>query len=244
MSDTGKKRRVPLKAIGRSIRGREPRRQPRRHQRAWPARSPRRHRPSRSPSWSAAATSSGRAELSQRGMDRAAAPTTWACSAHRHETPWRCRTSSEQAGAETRVQSAIAMTQVAEPYIPRRAERHLEKGRVVIVRRRRRTALLLHRHRGRPACPGNRRRGRASSPRTVSSTGSTSDDPRTNPDAQQDPQHHPTRMRSSADSRSSTRRPFSLCMDNSMPMRVFGMAPHGNVTAAILGAELGTLVSN
>ena len=38
----------------------------------------------------------------------------------------------EQAGAATRVQSAISMTQVAEPYIPRRAERHLEKGRVVI----------------------------------------------------------------------------------------------------------------
>jgi uridylate kinase len=38
----------------------------------------------------------------------------------------------EQAGAETRVQSAIAMTQVAEPYIPRRAIRHMEKGRVVI----------------------------------------------------------------------------------------------------------------
>jgi hypothetical protein len=34
----------------------------------------------------------------------------------------------EQAGAATRVQSAIEMTQVAEPYIPRRAERHLEKG--------------------------------------------------------------------------------------------------------------------
>ncbi len=38
----------------------------------------------------------------------------------------------EQAGVPTRVQSAIAMTQVAESYIPRRAERHLEKGRVVI----------------------------------------------------------------------------------------------------------------
>ncbi len=38
----------------------------------------------------------------------------------------------EQAGAATRVQSAISMTQVAEPYIPRRAERHMEKGRVVI----------------------------------------------------------------------------------------------------------------
>jgi uridylate kinase len=33
-------------------------------------------------------------------------------------------------------------------------------------------------------------------------------------------------------------------MDNGMPMQVFGMAPGGNVTAAIRGAELGTLVSN
>jgi uridylate kinase len=38
----------------------------------------------------------------------------------------------EKAGVHTRVQTAIAMGQVAEPYIPRRAERHLEKGRVVI----------------------------------------------------------------------------------------------------------------
>ena len=38
----------------------------------------------------------------------------------------------EQAGVPTRVQSAVTMTQVAEPYIPRRAVRHLEKGRVVI----------------------------------------------------------------------------------------------------------------
>ncbi len=38
----------------------------------------------------------------------------------------------EKAGIQTRVQSAINMAQVAEPYIPRRAERHLEKGRIVI----------------------------------------------------------------------------------------------------------------
>src|SRR5690606_10219629 len=38
----------------------------------------------------------------------------------------------EKQGVETRVQSAIAMSQVAEPYIPRRAIRHMEKGRVVI----------------------------------------------------------------------------------------------------------------
>jgi uridylate kinase len=37
---------------------------------------------------------------------------------------------------------------------------------------------------------------------------------------------------------------FSLCMDNKMPMVVFGMEPHGNVTAAIRGDRLGTLVSN
>ena len=38
----------------------------------------------------------------------------------------------EKVGVQTRVQTAITMGQVAEPYIPRRAERHLEKGRVVI----------------------------------------------------------------------------------------------------------------
>ena len=38
----------------------------------------------------------------------------------------------EKEGVHTRVQSAINMAQVAEPYIPRRAERHLEKGRLVI----------------------------------------------------------------------------------------------------------------
>jgi uridylate kinase len=38
----------------------------------------------------------------------------------------------EKAGVDTRVQTAITMGQIAEPYIPRRAMRHLEKGRVVI----------------------------------------------------------------------------------------------------------------
>ncbi len=43
------------------------------------------------------------------------------------------RDALEQLGIETRVQSAIAMQQVAEPFIPRRAIRHLEKGRIVIL---------------------------------------------------------------------------------------------------------------
>jgi uridylate kinase len=70
------------------------------------------------------------AELSQRGMDRARADymgmlgTVMNCLA--------LQDFLEKQGVETRVQTAITMGQVAEPYIPRRAVRHLEKGRVVI----------------------------------------------------------------------------------------------------------------
>jgi len=70
------------------------------------------------------------AELQQRGMDRARADymgmlgTVLNCLA--------LQDFLEKQGVETRVQTAITMGQVAEPYIPRRAVRHLEKGRVVI----------------------------------------------------------------------------------------------------------------
>ncbi|QLQ17232.1 MAG: UMP kinase [Micropruina sp.] len=70
------------------------------------------------------------AELSERGMDRDRADymgmlgTVMNCLA--------LQDFCEKAGVQTRVQTAIAMGQVAEPYIPRRAERHLEKNRVVI----------------------------------------------------------------------------------------------------------------
>ncbi|OYN88254.1 UMP kinase [Parenemella sanctibonifatiensis] len=70
------------------------------------------------------------AELQQRGIDRDRADymgmlgTVMNCLA--------LQDFCEKAGLETRVQTAITMGQVAEPYIPRRAERHLEKGRVVI----------------------------------------------------------------------------------------------------------------
>jgi uridylate kinase len=70
------------------------------------------------------------AELHQRGMDRARADymgmlgTVMNCLA--------LQDFLEKQGVETRVQTAIAMGQVAEPYIPRRAIRHLQKGRVVI----------------------------------------------------------------------------------------------------------------
>ena len=50
-----------------------------------------------------------------------------------HERRWRCRTRLEREDVQTRVMSAIAMSEVAEPYIRRRAVRHLEKGRVIIL---------------------------------------------------------------------------------------------------------------
>jgi len=70
------------------------------------------------------------AEMQQRGMERDRADymgmlgTVMNCLA--------LQDFLEKAGVQTRVQTAITMGQVAEPYIPRRAERHLEKGRVVI----------------------------------------------------------------------------------------------------------------
>jgi uridylate kinase len=70
------------------------------------------------------------AELSLRGMDRGRADYMGMLGTVMNALA--LQDFLEQAGAETRVQSAISMTQVAEPYIPRRAERHLEKGRVVI----------------------------------------------------------------------------------------------------------------
>ena len=70
------------------------------------------------------------AELSQRGMDRARADYMGMLGTVMNALA--LQDFLEQAGAATRVQSAISMTQVAEPYIPRRAQRHMEKGRVVI----------------------------------------------------------------------------------------------------------------
>lgn len=70
------------------------------------------------------------AQLQQRGMERARADYMGMLGTVMNALA--LQDFCEQAGVPTRVQSAITMTQVAEPYIPRRAERHLEKGRVVV----------------------------------------------------------------------------------------------------------------
>ncbi|WKK73289.1 UMP kinase [Rathayibacter oskolensis] len=170
------------------------------------------------------------AELSQRGMDRGRADYMGMLGTVMNALA--LQDFLEQAGAETRVQSAIAMTQVAEPYIPRRAIRHMEKGRVVIfgagaglpffstdtVAAQR--ALETHADVVLVAKNGV--------------DGVYDADPRTNPDAKKlDTLTYQEALQRGLKVVDSTA--FSLCMDNGMPMQVFGMEPAGNVAKAIRG---------
>ncbi|QJU52869.1 UMP kinase [Herbiconiux sp. KACC 21604] len=178
------------------------------------------------------------AELSQRGMDRGRADYMGMLGTVMNALA--LQDFLEQAGADTRVQSAISMTQVAEPYIPLRAIRHLEKGRVVIfgagaglpyfstdtVSAQR--ALEIHADEVLVAKNGV--------------DGVYSDDPRTNPDAiKLDTLTYNDALLQGLKVVDSTA--FSLCMDNGMPMHVFGMEPAGNVAKAIRGERIGTLVA-
>ena len=148
----------------------------------------------------------------------------------------------EQAGAAARVQSAISMTQVAEPYIPLRAERHLEKGRIVIFGAGAGLPVLLDRHGHRPARARDRRRRRARRQerrRRRLRRPTRARIPKAKKLDQITYQEALVQGLKVVDSTA-----FSLCMDNGMPMVVFGMEPAGNITKAIRGDRIGTLVSS
>ena len=174
------------------------------------------------------------AELSNRGMDRARADYMGMLG-----TVMNARALQdfiEQAGGDVRVQSAISMAQVAEPYLPLRAIRHLEKGRIVIfgagaglpyfstdtVAAQR--ALEVHADEVLVAKNGV--------------DGVYSADPRKDPNAQKltelSYQEALVKGLKVVDATA-----FSLCMDNKMPMRVFGME---QISAALLGEPVGTAV--
>src|ERR1700712_945344 len=178
------------------------------------------------------------AELSQRGMDRGRADYMGMLGTVMNSLA--LQDFLEQAGAETRVQSAIAMTQVAEPYIPRRAERHLEKGRVVIF-----GAGAGLPYFSTDTVAAQRALEIAADVVLVAKNGGEGvydADPKKNADATKIEeityQEALVRGLKVVDSTA-----FSLCMDNRMPMVVFGMHPEGNLTAAIAGERIGTLVS-
>jgi len=179
------------------------------------------------------------AELSQRGMDRGRADYMGMLGTVMNALA--LQDFLEQAGAATRVQSAISMTQVAEPYIPRRAERHMEKGRVVIF-----GAGAGLPYFSTDTVAAQRALEIDADVVLVAKNGVDgvyTDDPRTNPDARKlDRISYQEALQRGLKVVDSTA--FSLCMDNGMPMQVFGMEPAGNVTKAILGEELGTIVSN
>ncbi len=146
----------------------------------------------------------------------------------------------EQLGQPTRVQSAIQMAQVAEPYIRRRAVRHLEKGRVVIFAggtgnpffTTDTTAAL----RAVEIEAGVLLKG------THSGTDGIYDaDPRTHPDAVKlDEVTYLDVLNQGLRAMDSTA--ITLCMDNDLPIVMFDLLGEGNVRSILEGAAVGTLV--
>ncbi len=175
------------------------------------------------------------AELQTRGMDRARADymgmlgTVMNCLA--------LQDFCEKAGVQTRVQTAIAMGQVAEPYIPLRAIRHLEKGRVVIfgagsgmpffstdtVAAQRALEIdadvLLMAKQG--------------------TDGVYDRDPRTNPDAVKF-DHLSYDEFLSRDLKVADATAISLAREHSLPMVVFDLGVEGNIARVVSGEKIGT----
>jgi uridylate kinase len=144
----------------------------------------------------------------------------------------------EKIGVDTRVQSAIAMAEVAEPYIRRRAIRHLEKGRVVIF----------------GAGTGNPyfTTDTAASLRAMEIgadvilkgtkvDGVYSADPNTDPSATKyETLDYLEVLRKGLQVMDATA--ISLCMDNSLPIIVFDVTTDGNIVRVVCGDRIGTIV--
>jgi len=177
------------------------------------------------------------AQMSERGMDRARGDymgmlgTVINCLA--------LQDFLEKLGVDTRVQTAITMGQVAEPYIPRRAIRHLEKGRVVIF-----GAGI-----GQPFFSTDtaaaQRALEISADAVLKGTqvdGVYDADPKINPDAFRfDRLEYGEVLQRGLKVMDATA--ISLCMDNGLPIVVFDLMGQGNIVRAVRGEKIGTLVS-
>jgi uridylate kinase len=178
------------------------------------------------------------AELSQRGMERGRADYMGMLGTVMNALA--LQDFLEQAGVDVRVQSAITMAQVTEPYIPLRAIRHLEKGRVVIF-----GAGAGLPYFSTDTVAAQRALEIKADEVLVAKNGVDgvySADPKKDPKAKkletityQDALVQGLKVVDAT--------AFSLCMDNRMPMRVFGMQPESNVTDAIKGKKIGTFVT-
>ncbi len=144
----------------------------------------------------------------------------------------------EKLGVTTRVQSAIAIQEVAEPYIRRRATRHLEKGRVVIF-----GAGTGNPYFSTDTAASLRAMeiGAEVILKATKVDGVYSADPTKHPDA--------VRYREltyievlNRELKVMDSTAISLCMDNAMPIIVFNLLEHGNIRKAVTGVAIGTIV--
>ena len=178
------------------------------------------------------------AELQQRGMDRSRSHymgmlgTVMNCLA--------LQDFLEKQGVATRVQTAITMGQVAEPYLPLRARRHLEKGRVVIF-----GAGMGMPYFSTDTTAAQRALEIGAEVLLMAKAvdGVYSADPRLDPDATMfDTITHREAIERGLKVADATA--FSLCMDNQMPMLVFNLLIQGNIARAVSGENIGTLVTS
>ena len=178
------------------------------------------------------------AELSQRGMDRARADymgmlgTVMNCLA--------LQDFLEKAGIDTRAQTAITMGQVAEPYIPRRSIRHLEKGRVVIFGAGAGMPFFTT-----DTVAAQRALEIGAQCLLLAKSGVDgvySADPRKDSSATKyDAVSYDEVLAKSlavADAAA-----FSLCRENNLPIIIFDLKNKGNIARAVKGDQIGTLVS-
>jgi len=150
------------------------------------------------------------------------------------------RDALERRGLQCRVQSAIAMHQVAEPFIPRRAVRHLEKGRVVI----------LGAGTGNPffttdttAALRAAEIGAEVLLKATKVDGIYTADPKKHPTAER--LHHLTYMEVlNRGLQVMDNTALTLCMDNRTPIVVFDLLSEGSVERVVMGEDIGTLVDD
>ncbi|WP_235606567.1 UMP kinase [Rhodococcus sp. PBTS 1] len=144
----------------------------------------------------------------------------------------------EKQGITTRVQTAITMGQVAEPYIPLRAERHLEKGRVVIFGA---GMGMPYFSTDTTAAQRALEIGAEVVLMAKAVDGVYSADPKVDPDATMFTEiTHREVIEKGLKVADATA--FSLCMDNGMPIMVFNLLTEGNIARAVAGEKIGTLV--
>ncbi len=146
----------------------------------------------------------------------------------------------EKLGADTRVQSAITISEVAEPYIRRRAIRHLEKGRVVIFAAG--TGNPFFTTDTAAALRALEIHAEAILMAKNGVEGVYSADPRNDPGARFLPEiTHREAIEQRLGVMDSTA--LSLCMDNGLPIYVFNMDDERNIDRIVCGERVGTVVS-